>query len=157
MSYCFDTSAFIEPWVRHYPPSLFPDFWDRIDQMASDGNRVFATEEVRVELERIQDDLHKWVKERSHLILELDTEVQKRVSTILADHRRLLNLRQNRSAADAFVIAHAAVREAVVVTEERPSNTTRTLRIPDVCSAIGIECIDIVTFMRRENMVFRLR
>lgn len=157
MSYCFDTSAFVEAWRRRYPIQLFPDFWDRVDEMARDGNRVFANEEVRAEIERIDDDLLAWIRARPHLILVLDDAVQARTTEILRSHSRLMNLRKNRSMADPFVIAHAPVLNAAVVTEERLTESRKAPRIPDVCRAIGVECIDVVTFMRRENMVFRLR
>jgi hypothetical protein len=57
--------------------------------------------------------------------------------------------------ADAYVIAIAKLRGGIVVTQETSSShkvrPKRTHYIPDVCSGLGIPCINILGMMRREG------
>jgi hypothetical protein len=56
MAYCFDTSALIECWSRSYPPDVFPGLWVKLDEQIAQ-QKVLCADEVRVELERQEDDL----------------------------------------------------------------------------------------------------
>ncbi len=59
--YCLDTSALINPWNDYYAPDLAPGYWRSIPAMVVAG-RVVLSEEVREELDKIEDDLRKlWV------------------------------------------------------------------------------------------------
>lgn len=120
MTYCFDTSAFIGAWVRKYPPDVVPGFWDRLDALIQEG-RVLWNVEVIAELEKQKDDLHKWVKDRSIACRALDQEVQQKTKEILAQYPLMLNTKGSRPTADPFIVAQAAVSDAVLVTEEGPS------------------------------------
>ena len=151
MTYCFDTSAFIGAWVRKYPPDVVPGFWDRLDELIQEG-RVLWNVEVIAELEKQKDDLHKWVKDRSIACRALDQEVQQKTKEILAQYPLMLNTKGSRPTADPFIVAQAAVSDAVLVTEEGPSPKPSRLHIPDVCHGLGIDCIDLLTFMRRERI-----
>ena len=158
MKFCFDANAFIQPWHNRYPIDLFPDFWDHLEQLGQDDHTVFTTDEVLGELERVDDELLAWVKARPDLILPLDENVQLAVTRILKAYPRLINARKQRSMADPFVIAHAQVLHAAVVTEEQPSSRPRdNPRITDVCQALDTECIDVLTFMRQTGLKFGRR
>jgi hypothetical protein len=56
MAYCFDTSVLIECWSRSYPPDVFPGLWVKLDALIAQ-QEVLCADEVRVELERQEDEL----------------------------------------------------------------------------------------------------
>ena len=68
MSYVFDASALIGAWVRSYPPDLFPRVLEEMDSLAVDS-RLLVPAEVLAELERQDDELLAWVKERADSIV----------------------------------------------------------------------------------------
>lgn len=149
MSYSVDTSALLEAWVRAYPPDVFSNLWRRFERLIADG-RFLASDEVLRELNKKEDDLYSWAKAQPGLFIPLDEVLQVRVIEINNQFSSLTDTPTvMRGAADPFVIALAAERNLAVVTAER-SKPTRP-RIPDVCRALGIECITLVELFRRED------
>lgn len=57
--------------------------------------------------------------------------------------------------ADAWVIAHAMAEGATVVTKE--GFAPRRVKIPDVCNALGVRCVDDFTFLREVGVRFSAR
>ncbi len=154
MKYSLDTSAIVQAWRTHYPPEIFPSVWQRLDDLIDSG-ALRASEEVLYELERKDDEVLAWVRDRGELIIDIDEEIQIAVQTILKEHRRLLDTRKSRSGADPFVIALAQINRAAVVTYERPTNSAKRPNIPDVCRALGIRCITFLQLLREQGWVFR--
>ena len=155
MGYSFDTSAFLEGWVRSYPPDLFPSLWAKIEQLVDDGILV-ASEEVMEDLGKKDDDVLAWVKKRRHMFRPLTEEIQKAVSEILGEEKfeRLVDSRTDRSRADPFVIALAKVENHTVVTEEKNIGTPARPKIPIVCKHFGIPCIKLLQFIREQGWKF---
>jgi Domain of unknown function (DUF4411) len=108
MKYCLDTSALIEPWVRLYPPDVFPQLWKKLEELIGDGS-LRAPVEVRRELERQSDDLHKWVTASEALFVEIDAAQAAKVKEIVNAFPNLVKPNSTKSAADPFVIALAEV------------------------------------------------
>ena len=113
--FSFDTSAFIEPWVRHYPFDVAEPLWEHLDRLAQAGT-VLAQEEVYQEIRKKHDGLSKWLKSRQHFFREPSDDIQEYVREILRTHSRLLSVTKNRSGADVWVIAQARACEGAVVT-----------------------------------------
>lgn len=154
MRYSFDTSAFLEAWRRRYPPDVFPAVWQRFHEIIEKGE-LGASEEVLLEIEKRDDDVHGWVKERkTKLFVPIDENQQRHVSEILEKHERLVDTRKNRSAADPFVIAVAIVEGCTVVTAEVATGKPEKPNIPDVCSAMGVRSIDLLEFFREQGWRF---
>jgi hypothetical protein len=86
------------------------------------------------------------------LLARIDDRIQERVSVILEQHERLV--RHNRSGADPFVIGLAMVEGCTVVTGERPSGSLAKPRIPDVCDALEVSCIDLLGLFRQRGWRF---
>lgn len=147
--YSVDTSVLLNAWWRSYPPDLFPTLWQNVDELVTAGVLV-ASEEVLVELEKKDDEVYGWAKERPAMFIPIDTQVQEVVATILESYPRLIDNRPNRSGADPFVIALAAVHGYTVLTQEGSGSQTRP-RIPDVCAARGIRCISLVDCIREQG------
>lgn len=152
MPHCFDTSAFLECWSRYYPIDVFPGLWARLDELAADAE-LLAPDEVLRELERKEDELHRWAKARPHIFLALDEPIQAATRAILASHRLLAKEFARRTHADPFVIALAQVRGLTVVTQEGPGSENRPT-IPYVCTRLGVDSINIIEFIREQGWTF---
>jgi hypothetical protein len=154
LKYSVDTSALLDGWRRYYPPDVFPPVWEKIDELI-EGEILVASEEVILELKRKDDDVYGWAKERSGMFVpSADKDIQIAVSRILADHKKLIDERKNRSGADPWVIAVAQVRECAVLTGEKPTGNPKRPNIPDVCSALGIRWINMLQLFREQHWVF---
>ncbi len=151
--YCIDTSSLIHAWRRAYPIRNFQPIWDRIDELI-ETRRLLSTVEVLKELEKGDDDLHEWAKERQAMFVDIEgDEIQILVSKILDQYSRLVDTRKNRSVTDPFVIAVASLNNPplIVVTQEGATNKIDEPRIPDVCVKEGLGCISILELIIRED------
>ena len=150
MTYCFDTSVFINAWQRDYPPDVFPTVWSNINQLIADY-RIVTPEEVRIELDRKDDAVLKWALYRAHVFIPIDASIQLVVKEILDRFPRLIDTRKGRSGADPFVVALARIRGLSVVTYEKATGNLDKPSIPDVCNALNIEKIGLLELARREQ------
>ena len=152
MSYSVDTSAFLDAWVRHYPPDVFPGIWQQMDHAANNTILNFSDEVVN-ELEKKDDGAHKWVKAHGSIIVPLDTEIEKYVQEIMTRFPRLVDTKKGRSVGDPFVIAVARLKKLTVITGEVLTGNVNKPRIPDVCNDLGIRWIRILDFFREQKWV----
>ncbi len=149
MAYSIDSSGILDLF-RYYPPDVFPTIWSQMDS-ATGGGIVLAIDEVYRELEKKDDAAFQWLRARRAMVVALDTEIQQRVAGILAAHPRLVDTRKNRSSGDPFVIGLAQSRGLSVVTGERASGVIAKPKIPDVCAALKITCMDVLSMFRNEG------
>lgn len=115
---------------------------------------IIASEEALEELKRKDDEVHQWVRERGQMFIPPYPDIQQSVINILANYPRLIDNRKNRSGADPFVIGLAQVENCAVVTYETPSPSMNRPRIPDVCSSLGIKCINMSELIQEQGWVF---
>jgi hypothetical protein len=150
--YSIDSSALIHGWRRVYRPKNFGFVWERFGDLIEEG-RLRASIEVYNELQKKDDELFKWCKERKEkMFAEIDEDMQTHVVRIMAKYPRLVDTVKGRSGADPFVIALAATANPfmVVVTEEFAGKT----RIPDVCLAEKIDWCGLADLIEREDWKF---
>jgi hypothetical protein len=117
-------------------------------------NRFKASIEVYNDLEKKDDELFKWCKERKNkLVVDIDDNIQAHVAQIMKAYPRLVDTVKGRSGSDPFVIALAASTNPTmtVVTEEYVGK----VRIPDVCNAEKIEYCGLADLIERENWNFK--
>ncbi|HEX4639713.1 MAG TPA: DUF4411 family protein [Chthoniobacterales bacterium] len=150
--YCVDTSAWLDGWNRFYPPDVFCKLWEAIDQLVMAGE-IISAEEVYVELAKRDDALHQWVQSRKEMLRAPDQSIQEIVRGLLLEYPRLVDTLKNRSQADPFVIATAKFFNATVVTGESPGTAQRP-RIPFVCQAIGVPCINFLEMIIELKLQF---
>lgn len=153
MTYCLDTIGLLDAWVRWYPPDIFPSFWLKIEELVDSG-QIIAPDEVLIELEKKEDDLYQWAKQRKQMFLPLDEDIQIAVGEILNQFPRLVDTRKERSQADPFVIAVAMCHKRILITGEKSSGTLEKPRIPNVCDHFGVGYIRIVQLIRQEKWRF---
>jgi hypothetical protein len=152
--YSLDTSSLVESWRRYYPPDVFPSLWqEHLPTLVASGD-LRATEEVRTELERQDDELLEWAAAQAGLFIEVDEQVQRGVRDILVTYANLVDANRGRSGADPFVIALAQVNACSVVTEEKPRSLLHP-KIPDVCAGLGIACVNMLALIREQGWRYR--
>ncbi len=150
--YSVDSSALIHGWRRIYRPKNFSFVWNRLAGLIEES-RLRASIEVYHDLEKKDDELFKWCKERKEkMIVEIDDAVQGQVARIMANYPRLVDTVKGRSGSDPFVIALASTTKPpmVVVTEEYVGK----VRIPDVCNAEKIDHCGLADLIEREGWKF---
>lgn len=148
--YCIDTSALVDCWWKHYPPDVFPTVWRGLEQLAQRGQLV-ATEEVRTELARRLDDLHRWATGQPVLFFAIDAAIQVRVQVIVTQFPNLVGPGPTQSYADPFVIALAQLRGFAVVTSEQRTNNRAKPKIPDVCIALSVPYMNLIEMFRQQG------
>jgi hypothetical protein len=89
-----------------------------------------------------------WVRSLKQLVIKETSPVQRRAGEILSEYNNLLH-GATHDAADPWLIAYAEAAGWVVVTEEKMSQNVAKPKIPNICSDLGIECIDTVAMLRR--------
>lgn len=151
--YSFDTSAFIKGRRDLLPPDVFVTLWTKIEQAIAAGV-IRASDEVWREVSKRDDTIKGWATSQSDLFVLLDHDIQTATRRILAEHPKLMGGGGGRNEADPFVIALACARAGVVVTEETLSNSMDKPRIPNVCDALSVRCINLVQFVREQKWTF---
>jgi Domain of unknown function (DUF4411) len=150
MSFSLDSSALLDAWARYYPIDVFPTVWVKMDEAARQG-RIFVVDEVVSELKKKDDGIYEWIKDRERIIVPIDEEIQRALSHIMGKYPRLVDTRKNRSGCDPWVIGLASARGLTVVTAEKPSGNLTKPKIPDVCGDLGVPCVEVIAFFRKQG------
>lgn len=58
--------------------------------------------------------------------------------------------------ADFYLVAHALAHRHTVVTHEIASASTKKIKIPNACIALGVKCVTPFEMLRRERARFVL-
>jgi len=154
--YIFDTNVFYALGV--YYPSRFPTLWALLEKLAEDG-QLQSVREVRREIEANCPYAHieLWVKSHKKifkppkeaeetLVLELFRQEQNRNLV------KRQNILKGLPVADPFIIAAAKVKGGIVVTME--AHKAGGARIPTICNELDVECIDLESFLEREEVEY---
>ena len=147
--YSIDTSSLIHAG-RLYPFDLFPTLWDNISSLIQ-NTTLYASEEVIVELSKKDDDLFKWVKSMKNMSYPSIESVQGEVRKIVNEFTEFVDVENEKSRADPYVIAIAKVTGGVVITQERLKNNLDYPNIPDICKYYSIKYLSILDFLRAQN------
>ena len=152
--YWLDSNVFIEGFKGPYAFDIAPRFWDLIDEMI-DGGRLSCPVRVYEELQDVQDDLARWVRERrqSGLFVEPDPVVQEEFRAIAeyVTQRYPDNQARRRflDRADPWVIAHSiGMGGSVVTLEPIVPRTSQQVKIPNVCDGLNVRWINTYDMLR---------
>ena len=124
--------------------------------------KLFSVEKVGDELKTIEDNLSKWAKKQgAQFFLKPDEKVLK----ALAEISRWINTQDYEEGgkniflqgADYYLIAQAKAKKYIVVTHEKPSDSRKKIKIPDVCIGLQIKCITVYEMLRAEKARFILQ
>jgi hypothetical protein len=152
--YSIDTNSLMDWHDRYYPVDVFPGLVALFDGLIAQ-KRVLIAETVDDEIKAVgSTGLQTWAKTRK-AIFEPTAEHLAEALNIEGAYPGMKDPRAQYTEADAYVIAVAKLRGGIVVTQETSSSQKakpkRTHFIPDVCSELGIPCINILGMMRREG------
>lgn len=150
--YVFDSNVFMNLQQRQ-PVDVYPSVWEKISELMESGI-IVSSQEVYEEILAGEDYLSKWAKQRRTCFLPTDEETQKIVRIVLSKHRGLVEGGKKKNNADPFVIAVAQINNCTIVSEEARTNNLNSPKIPDVCSYLGLNCINFVTFSREMKITF---
>ena len=150
--YVFDSNIFINLHQRQ-PRDIYPSVWNKIDELMANGT-IISSREVYDELTRSDDSLSEWAKSKKEYFLPSEIPIQERVRKILSEHRGLVEGGKKQNNADPFVIALAQENNCELVTEECRSNSLVAPKIPNICDAYGVTCMNFVDFVRKLKLTF---
>jgi hypothetical protein len=148
--------VFINSWQQHYRIDVFPAVWTALDGLICDG-RVISCLEVYAELEKQHDDLFAWAKARKKLFEIPTRETTDEMTALMGRFPNFAAAGGTANAADPWLIAHAKVSDAVVVTFEQfqeRSRPTKPPKIPNVCIDLGMRWLSPIDFFAETNISF---
>ena len=146
--YCFDTSAFVNPWRRYYPQDLFPSLWEHVEKCIDDG-LILAAAEVHHELTQKDDELLAFIEKKEGLFVPLDDAQQHYVTDIVNQFPSWINPESTKNSADPFIVALARQKKLTVVTyETRAGKGSPRVQIPNVCDHYGVPWVDFIQFLK---------
>jgi hypothetical protein len=151
--YSIDTSSIIKWFVESYTPAIFPGIQARVEELIVAG-RMRAPKAVFDEI-RPGDDCHAWAKGQGDLFVEESAAVQQVVRQLMAAHHTAAKPLKGINGADPFVIAMAKSNggDWMVVSDEH-AGSLENRKIPFVCQAEGVRCINFQQMMRAEGWQF---
>ena len=145
--YVIDSCALINA-AQNYnmTKKSFVHIWEAIDTLIQNGELISSSEVID---ELRDDNLKKWVKEHKECFMPLTKEIQNKTTEVLTQFPTMIKIRSSgNSNADPFLVATAAVREGIIVTDEKMGdNNSKDYKIPNVCKALGIPCMNLHTFL----------
>lgn len=149
--YSFDTSSLLNGRRDLFRPTSFPGLWELIEE--STGSLILCVDEVRLELDRRDDEISQWARAQSGLFIPLEEDIQASARVVLRECPRLIGAGRGRSAADPWVIGLAHARGGIVVSEELPGSEIKP-KIPEACAAVEVRCISLADFIEEQGWVF---
>jgi hypothetical protein len=156
-TYLLDANVFIEAKRRYYAFDLCPGFWDSLFVHYT-NSRIKSIDRVKtIEFQRGNDDLKEWASQR----IPGDFFAASEEPNIVTQYAEVIAWVQNQqrffpfaktefaNSIDGWLIAYAKVNNMVLVThEERAPQSKAKVKIPDVCDAIGVLCVDTFDMLR---------
>lgn len=160
MAYLLDANVFIQAKRFHYGFDFCPAFWEWV--IAGNGaGSVFSIEKVHDELVAGGDELSQWAKDRgSGFFLPPGNSIVPSLQTVSAWASSGNYIPSAVSVflqvADYYLVAHAHANDFIVVTHEIPGNSTKRIKIPDACLALGVKVVSPYEMLRAEQARFVL-
>ena len=161
--YLLDANIFIQAKNRHYAFDVVPGFWRWLERAHGIGI-AGSVERVREELLAGQDELADWARTHPSFFQPIDDDTAACFRPLLewassapAGYKSAALNEFSSDAADFLLVAHALAHRHVVVTHEVPSpNSSRRVKIPDACKALGVEWESPFAMLRKSKAKFDL-
>jgi len=136
--YIIDSSSvFSQKDNEPHRRAVYRGLWNRIEELMQDKVIVTVSEIV----DEIRDkDLETWLHNHRCIVLPVNDAIQQNVTRVVTKNPRLVDFKQAKSSADAFLIATAMVYGLIIITEE---NRDSPYKIPKVAESLGVKAIDI--------------
>lgn len=158
--YLLDANVFIQAKNLHYGLDFCPAFWEWLITQNKTG-KVASIEKVGDELQSGADALADWAAARDdgfflapdNAVLPALREVSTWANTQRYEPAAVATFLQ---VADYWLVAQAQAHGYTIVTHEVPSDSTRKIKIPNVCIGLGLRCVNPYEMLRRERARFVL-
>lgn len=150
--YLLDANVFIQAKNLHYGFDFCPAFWEWLVAENANG-KVASIAKVSDELASGADELSHWASAQGKtFFIPPDDQVVPAMGQV-NDWATGHNYEQAAIAtflnvADYWLVAHALAHNYVVVTHEVPSGSVRKIKIPDVCTGLGLKCVSPYEMLR---------
>ncbi len=163
--YVLDSSMLIQAHRFYYPLDIAKSFWNKLKQFANDG-KIVSIDKVKIEIYNGNDSLKDWC------VTNLPADFFKDTSTVMATYSQIstwaisqsqhylpnaLNEFLDADEADAFIIAYALADadNRIVVTQEisQPARKNK-IKIPEVCEAFNLNCVNTISLFRQLSETF---
>jgi hypothetical protein len=137
-----------------------PAFWDWLIAANAKG-LVFSTEKVGDEIQAVADELAGWAANRGdHFFLKPDAAILPALANVSnwasGQNYEPAAVSTFLQVADFYLVAHALAHGHVVVTHEVAAASTKKIKIPNACIAIGVKCMSPFEMLRLERAKFVL-
>ncbi len=160
MSYLLDANVFMSAKNLHYGLDFCPAFWQWLVDSGAKGS-VLSIDKVADEIAAGSDDLTEWATSHGKNLFRATD------ANVAAQFSKVSNWTTNQQyepaaistffqVADFYLIAHALAGEHTVVTHEKPANSLRRIKIPDVCVGLGVRFMTPYQMLRIEKARFVL-
>lgn len=161
--YLIDTNIFIESAYRFYAFDICPGFWEFLNKCAR-LDSIKSIDKVYDEITSNNSNLQEFKERLNNREFFLSIEnIGLESYAIISQTLRTMQytdiaIKNFSSGADYFLVALAYQESYTIVTHEAKSgnNAKNTIKIPNVCESLEIDCIDIAEFLRREQARFIL-
>jgi hypothetical protein len=160
MTYLLDANVFIQAKNLHYGFDFCPAFWEWLILNNSE-KRVFSIEKVGDEINAGADELSTWAVDRGpEFFLKPDAAILPKLSLVSAwvtsQNYEPAAVNTYLQLADYYIVAYALAHGHTVVSHEIISNSTKKIKIPNVCIGLGIKCMTPYEMLRHERARFVL-
>lgn len=161
MIYLLDANTYIEAKNSYYDMEFCPAYWQWLDKQFAAGV-AGSIDMIGRELKEGTDALADWVKARGVQFIANDDDATQTAYIAIIDYVMAQSFNPgNRDKflekADPWLIAKAMVTGAVVVTHESlVSDTTKKVKVPNICKQFGVGCINTFDFLRATKAKFGL-
>jgi hypothetical protein len=162
--YLIDANVFIQAKNLYYRFSSFPGFWEWLD-IEQQNNRIASVKPIQDELEKGNDELAQWAKDRSdkNWFLPVADEPTQRsfieiANWVIAQSFKNTAQQEFLGGADPWLISSARNLGATVVTHEKyDAKCMRKILIPNVCKAFDVNYMDVYDLINILGARFGLR
>lgn len=153
--FCLDTSVFINGWNKRYRRDVFPSLWESLDAILRSGT-AFSCEEVYRELLFQDDELTQWVKARKNCFENPTEDTVLSLGELIHNYPNFAAQGGTGNDADPWLIVHAKLANAVVVTDEQAANvkSTKPPKIPNICDLEGIRWMTPIEFFAANSLSY---
>lgn len=122
---------------------------------------MFSIDKVSDEILAGSDELSNWIQESAkNLFLKTDSSVAAQFSKLsiwtMSQSYDPAAVSTFMQVADYYLVAHALVDNYMVITHERPADTKKKIKIPNVCAGLGLKFMTPYEMLRREKARFVL-
>jgi hypothetical protein len=164
IEYVMDSDALMQAHRTYYAFDICSGFWNVIENSHAQSLLV-GIDKVLEEINRGEgtDDLKRWAKDKIPTTFWCTTQD----SDVVAHYGQIANwVNENgytqaavakfMKSADGWLIAYGSAKNKTVVTQEKADPKKGEVKIPTVCQAFGIPCIDSFNLLRTFGVILKI-